>query len=874
VSNVVSLPARRPALPVRYDARAHGARCDECPLQKKTPVPPEAPANGFAKFVVVAEHPGRYEEKLSRPLVGPSGQVLDRALGKADLTRRDAWLTNACLCQSDDDKELEKAFECCAPRLLNELQGLPAESPVLTMGKPATRIVLGVKSIFNARGFVWTTRLLTKQVHEAELSAKRAAKKGDKIGAAVLERKHEVLVWRDLLAGRAVFPTLNSAFILKADAWKPVLESDIRRLGRWVRRELTASGLLDHDPQHVVVSRPDEVRRALDKLPFVCSLDIETDGVIPLTAPILCVGLAGRDHRVVISPWNKRVHAPILTQALVRRTAVMHNGFNFDQIALERDGVRFPRKADGFLQVEDTLIAHHSYASHMYQRLDHVVSVFCDFSPWKMLEGRKGAEEKGLLPAKMSEERRTLYNAKDCIGTVESWHRMQFDLKPERAIYELDLKVAEICKQMQVDGIRRDEARAEALVEKMKRRNRDLSREMRRLADRKGFSPTRAADIRKALYGRLKAPVTKLTPTGMVATSAGVLEALKGSRTRVGKFARVLLDFRAIDKARSTYIESILVHDDGRTHPNWKPFGTVTGRFSCRLQSCPRLVFTHRAQSLLAKNPKWKGADLIDEIGLDATYEIESRMRENYIPDPGHEFVYFDLSQSEMRVAAYISGDDAFIASCESGDVHTANAKILFASDPEAMAILARDPKGEGKIYRDITKNAGFGIIYDAETDTIFMFLLGKGFEVELGDVQTMFDTIHQRYARYYKFCKERLAFCQKHGFLRGVNSGRIRRFGYHPKPTEVYNYGVQEFVAHLMNVRMVELRKRAPRAMRIVHQGHDALVLETKSGRDTEDTIAVIRKIWAEPIDVKSSGRTFVMPIDLKTGTRLSDFC
>jgi hypothetical protein len=185
------------------------------------------------------------------------------------------------------------------------------------------------------------------------------------------------------------------------------------------------------------------------------------------------------------------------------------------------------------------------------------------------------------------------------------------------------------------------------------------------------------------------------------------MEAIAGSDTRAGKLATLLLRWRGIKKAKSTYIDApeIQALADGRFHPNWKPFGTVTGRLSSRAQSMPRRVLTEKAKALMRRNFKWKAKDVEAAIGLDATYEIESRVREIYIPAKGKVFVYYDIQQSEMRAAAYLSGDENFIRSCESGDVHTANAKILF---PGSREILERDPKGEGGSLRSITKNAGF----------------------------------------------------------------------------------------------------------------------------------------------------------------------
>src|SRR5262249_2495155 len=155
--------------------------------------------------------------------------------------------------------------------------------------------------------------------------------------------------------------------------------------------------------------------------------------------------------------------------------------------------------------------------------------------------------------------------------------------------------------------------------------------------------------------------------------------------TDVGRFATRLLQWRAVMKTRATYVDILdeVVLADGHAHWNWRVFGTVSGRWSCRIQSCPRYV-------------KDKKTGIV---------KIEDRPRELYVADPGFVLVYFDLSQSEMRGAAYLSGDKNFIATCEGGDVHSGNAKILFPSAREAIDALKDNKDGPGKEYRDIAKN-------------------------------------------------------------------------------------------------------------------------------------------------------------------------
>ena len=69
--------------------------CRRCDLWRDATqgVPGEGAAH--APMMLVGEQPGDQEDLAGRPFVGPAGQVLDRALAEAGVTREETWVTNA-----------------------------------------------------------------------------------------------------------------------------------------------------------------------------------------------------------------------------------------------------------------------------------------------------------------------------------------------------------------------------------------------------------------------------------------------------------------------------------------------------------------------------------------------------------------------------------------------------------------------------------------------------------------------------------------------------------------------------------------------------------------------------------------------------------
>jgi DNA polymerase len=544
-----------------YDPRKFGARCDLCPLRGNTVVPPKA-SSLPTKLVFVGEAPGRKEEIQGIPFVGQTGSFLRGLCREVDIDIREAALQNAALCRSNIDRENEEAAVCCAPRLLKDLAKFDPSIPIVTLGKTSTLSVLGVRSIMHARGFVWTAREIDA------IPAWKAAKKAKERAAPKWKElwlKAQIVDGRSRLAGRTVLPTLHPAFILRSDTWLPVLKIDLDRIARWLRGELTHKKLVDNGP-YVVVTKKNDVIHELAKLKPVVSEDIETgpstpggqDGANPLRNRILCIGISDAKHTVVIWPWRPKVHVPIIRRFHERvRIVGMHNGYNFDQISMDRAGIPFDEMED---KLEDTLIAHHTFASHMPQRLSHVASCFVDAGPWKVTfkRGKDGASEKGLPPEKLSGAELCLYNAADARIQALVWLRMQADLESERMIYEVDKENARLCRDMIIRGSgvdldRRDVLRA-AMVEKEAR----LLEKMRVLLRRPNFHPMQLAEVRRALFTTLRAPLAAADPTdtGLPSTSQKTLERLKESPTRAGRFADMLLQWRGVVKIKGTYIDS------------------------------------------------------------------------------------------------------------------------------------------------------------------------------------------------------------------------------------------------------------------------------------------------------------------------------
>lgn len=142
------------------------------------------------------------------------------------------------------------------------------------------------------------------------------------------------------------------------------------------------------------------------------------------------------------------------------------------------------------------------------------------------------------------------------------------------------------------------------------------------------FEPSSPAQVAKVLFGKLGLPVVQKTGSGAPSTNAASLKALRGRHPLV----QDILDWRKYDKLDGTYATGLQQHirSDGRIHPNLKPDGTRSGRWSCVVGETP--ILTERGPVPLNElrvgdkawthKERWREVLHVLDQGLEDTYEV------------------------------------------------------------------------------------------------------------------------------------------------------------------------------------------------------------------------------------------------------------
>jgi len=109
-------------------------------------------------LVLVGEAPGAHEDRIGRPFVGPSGDLLDEFLAEAGIHRSEVYITNVVKYQPpmNDIKKIGMmglSLEECEKELWTEINAIKPNC-ILALGNTALKAVSGKDGIQKWRGSV------------------------------------------------------------------------------------------------------------------------------------------------------------------------------------------------------------------------------------------------------------------------------------------------------------------------------------------------------------------------------------------------------------------------------------------------------------------------------------------------------------------------------------------------------------------------------------------------------------------------------------------------------------------------------------------------------------------------------------------------
>ena len=132
------------------EMRQAASECRGCPLYASADRVVFGEGSASSTMMLVGEQPGDEEDKQGRPFVGPAGEVLNRALASAGITRSEIYLTDAVKHFSFHregkrrihEKPRAKDARACRPWLEAEIDRL-GPAVIVCLGSTAAQALLG-----------------------------------------------------------------------------------------------------------------------------------------------------------------------------------------------------------------------------------------------------------------------------------------------------------------------------------------------------------------------------------------------------------------------------------------------------------------------------------------------------------------------------------------------------------------------------------------------------------------------------------------------------------------------------------------------------------------------------------------------------------
>ena len=374
------------------------------------------------------------------------------------------------------------------------------------------------------------------------------------------------------------------------------------------------------------------------------------------------------------------------------------------------------------------------------------------------------------------------------------WPRLQADDKL-RFVYELEMQSSEGLYRIERQGVLIDAPMLARQSAELGARILQLESEAHALAGQP-FNLGSPKQIGEIFFTKLGLPVVKKTATGAPSTDEEVLEKLAEDYPLPAK----ILEHRGLSKLKGTYTDKLaqLAHPrTGRVHTHYAQAVAVTGRLS---SNDPNL------QNIPVKTAEGR------------------RVREAFVPAPGHVIASADYSQIELRIMAHLSEDEALLRAFNEGlDVHRATAAEVFGVTVDQVS-------SEQRRY---AKVINFGLIYGMSS-----FGLARNLGIETKAAAAYIDRYFQRYPGVKNYMDQTRLSAKSKGYVETVFGRRLylpeinspngpRRSG---AERAAINAPMQGTAADLIKLSMVKVQQvldAQNRGTKMIMQVHDELVLE-----------------------------------------------
>ena len=808
--------------------------CARCPLRDNTVVKntvvPQSP------LMFIGEAPGDVEVGEGTPFCGPAGQELDKHLRICKIPRDKVSVGNIVRCQTKDgqkNREPTKTEIQYCSLYLDEFIEAGSPRVIVALGNSAFNALIGPQKVgvTKLRGRVFWYQ--DKEIY-------------------VISTFHPSYFLRDL----GTYSWKRSIVELRADLL--------------LARKLCVQPFKDYRKHVLIANNPkiaDVALTAIEKQKFTA---VDVEGYRPDNLQMMAFSSDSGSGAVVIPvlhPESKLLVNGKLPQVIHKRIQrilksprIEITGQNFND--LDRTLLENYFKVEIQNVCRDTM-----YGSYVHDarnrihslgliaaRYAHMGNYDWGLEEWASRQGMSRNEVMGncsQLPLSLL----GLHNGLDVIAThlsIEAmWERFN---NAQKRLTKVLTEASRATQEMEDTGVRFDMPYSQKLSREYDHVIADIANSIKGIVGDRNFNPAAPNQVAEYIFETKKfhegipfsqreQSFLKSKKSEQYSTKEELLSRISQETNdeQAKEFVDKILEFRDKSKDQGTFITSLQerVTVDKRVHVPIILHGSETGRAACTLHN-------------VKKTEK--------EINGEKRYIL----LDQFVATPGYKLVRGDFKQIELRIAAEISQDQAFLDVFRSKrDPHYETASFIFQL-PEGIR--------ETPQQRTIAKNANFGSLFGLGENELHDYLMSKipGFNIPPEEVVEFHRAFYRKYQTFRKWQIETVEFAMEYGYVEGL-FGRCRRLNPDQKKhfvNQAVNTPIQGSAHDLLLLAMIQLFHLPDRDFHILLDHHDALWLEVPEATLYPNLVRI--KDAMENLDTKkwyNKTLSIPTPIDLEMG-------
>jgi len=368
---------------------------------------------------------------------------------------------------------------------------------------------------------------------------------------------------------------------------------------------------------------------------------------------------------------------------------------------------------------------------------------------------------------------------------------------------QIEMPLVNVLAQMEHFGIKINPDHFYRLTDELNHELQKLEREVFELTNSE-FNINSPKQLSQVIFQKLNLNNKHLskTATGLLSTRENELIKIKDLHPAIAK----ILQYRELMKLKSTYLEPLpsLMDENCRIHTTYNQTGTATGRLS-------------------SENPN------LQNIPIEG--ELAKKIRQGFVAEKGYQFVGFDYSQIELRIAASLADDPKM--------------KEAFLNDQDIHALTAAEINNTTldqvtPAMRRQAKTLNFGILYGMGAKAF-----SETAQIPKDQAKKFIEEYYHDFANIKDWREKTLAEARQTGCVKTL-SGRIRWVWDLISGNQKYrslaeraaiNFPIQGLAADIIKKAMIKIndflqKENAIDDIRLILQIHDELIFEVKENK------------------------------------------